>query len=53
MPIYTFRCLKNHESEAIVKADETKVKCPKCLAPAKRTKEYELPARRNPAHGIG
>jgi hypothetical protein len=49
MPIRTYICQNDHQFERI-NAPRT-MKCPRCGTKAK-AKEWEAPARRNPAHGI-
>lgn len=49
MAIRTYQCSKGHSVERINAPDT--VKCPTCGAKAKAV-EWEVPARRNPAHGI-
>lgn len=51
MPLYTFVCKKQHKSDQIVPYDTKKAVCPVCGKNAVR-KGVEVPARRNPAHGL-
>jgi putative FmdB family regulatory protein len=51
MPLYEFVCSEGHKAEQIVPYDTKKAKCPKCGKTARR-EGVEVPARRNPAHGL-
>lgn len=54
MPIYIFKCanrIASHTHEVIVPYDRKTTKCPTCGLTARR-QGIEVPARRNPAHGI-
>lgn len=51
MPIYTFKCKAGHVTDKIVPYNTEKAECPVCSKKAKR-EGIEIPARRNPAHGL-
>ena len=52
MAIYTFTCTEHGNFDEIVPMGTEKAPCPKCTVSAQRTEIPEVPARRNPAHGI-
>jgi putative FmdB family regulatory protein len=51
MPLYEFTCKEGHKIEQIVPYDTKATECPVCGKKARR-EGIEVPARRNPAHGL-
>lgn len=51
MPIYVFSCPQGHGFDKIVPCGTKSAKCPECGKKALR-KGMEVPAKRNPEHGI-
>jgi hypothetical protein len=52
VPLYTFTCSKNHDTDKIVPYDTKTTKCSVCGAKAKRSTAPALVARRDPNLGI-